>query len=130
MEYYWLSRKYQQGGRTVSQQAQRLIAEIQQDPQSAPQLIAERLQNGEEQVVAEAIQVVPELKEVVQAVLQQLQGQPQAAKQGTKIKKACGGKWLEQGGKTKEPTPIKASKGCGCKKMLHRQGGKIIEICI
>ena len=126
-KYY---RKFQNGGVTLSPEAQAFIQEIQQNPENAATLIAEALQDGREQIVAEAAQAVPELKGVVEQVIKQLQAGPQEAKKGAKIKKACGGKWLDKGGEVKKELQLlKASKGCGCKKMLHKQGGRIIEIC-
>ena len=111
----WLN-KFQQGGAVAqsdqNEMIQKLTALVQaamQGDQKAAQTI-QQIQAAAEQGDQQAAQVF----QAIQQIAQSLQGaQPQMAKCGAKLKT--------------NKIPKKENGGCGCKKQLHRQGGRIVE---
>lgn len=113
----------QQGGQapSIEEQVASLVQAAMQGDQQANDQISQIMQAAEQ-----GDPKAQQLAQLIQQVAQKLQeAQPEAMKCGgkvrAKIKKACGGKKLEEGDKIK-----KAKKGCPC--TLHRIGGKLVEV--
>lgn len=132
--------KFQDGGSMeqgtgMEEQIMQLVqAAMSGDEQASQQIeqIMQAAQQGDEQA--------GQLAQMIQAIAEQMQGgqeaSPEMAKCGTKlkkVKKACGGKKLQNGGKpiergfeTSKSYVKVGSKGCKCQ--LKRVGGRIVNV--
>lgn len=113
----------QQGGQapSIEEQVVSLVQAAMQGDQQANDQINQIMQAAKQ-----GDQKAQQLAQLIQQVAQKLQGaQPEAMKCGgkvrAKVKKACGGKKLEEGDKIQ-----KTKKGCPCS--LKKVGGRLIEV--
>lgn len=120
--------QYLQQGGTAQPSIEEQVAQLVQAAMSGDQEAGQQI----EQIMQAAQQGDPkaqQLAQLIQQVAQKLQAQsgeqPAAMKCGgkvrAKVKKACGGKKLEEGDKIQ-----KAKKGCPC--TLKKVGGRLIEV--
>lgn len=129
--------KFQEGGSMeqgagMEEQIMQLVqAAMSGDEQATQQIqqIMQAAQQGDEQA--------GQIAQMIQSVMESMQGQqPEAMKCGgrvKKVKKACGGKKLQNGGKpiergfeTSKSYVKVGSKGCKCQ--LKRVGGRIVNV--